>query len=171
MLCSVVLPVAALVGCFPPSGPEESTSCTDEGPAFDGKTALIVGTSEQGDFVALKDGSALAIDVGAQGLQHVYYSARVHTGGRELVLAAKFTRDDGVVFGRGAAIIEACSEPWLELEDARLVLDGNDEMKGKLDVKVGVCSPEGCALDDAGEHVFEELVGEVTRDVLIHMYL
>lgn len=171
-LCALVLPAFSLVGCFPPSAPEEATSCIDDGPAFDGKTALIVGTrSEQDDFVDLEDGASLAIDVGSQGAQHVYYSARVHTGGKELVVTAKFTRDDGVVYGRGSWIVEGCTEPWAELSDARLILDENLEMKGTLEVKVGACSPEGCALDAAGDYVFDEPVGEVSRDILIEAYI
>lgn len=147
-------------------------SCTDEGPAFDGQHALIVGlTSEEGDFVELPDGASLAIDVGSQGLQHVFYSARVHTGDQELTLIAKFTRDDGVVVGRGTEIIEACSQRWLELSDARLVLDQNAEMKGTIEVKVGSCPAEGCAFDDAGNYVLSEVLGEVSRQVTLNVYI
>ncbi|MFO0615790.1 MAG: hypothetical protein U0414_24565 [Polyangiaceae bacterium] len=154
--------LSSFAGCFP--NPSDGASeCTAEGPAFDGEHALILGTTTRvGAFSPVFEGREIEISLGSQGLQHLGYAALVHTGGEELTLLATFTRDDGVVIGRDSRIIESCDETWLELTDARLVLDRNEFMEGTLAVQIGTCPEAGCPTGADGEYVLAVVRGEVS---------
>jgi hypothetical protein len=101
------LPFALLSGCFGmcgPGGPSPDASCVDDSAPSGGGPAIVLGSSEEGDFEQLSGEPSLSLDYGSQGGQHFYYSIKAFGADTDAMVFVTFFRDglDPIDGGGGA---------------------------------------------------------------------
>lgn len=143
----------SLSGCFGSCGPSpegrdlsEDVSCTDD--AAPAAPTIVLGTAEDGEFVAL-GGEELALDYGAQGGQHFYFSGRFFGAGPTDFVLVRFTGDAATNEGNNQTFLDAqCSaDQWVEAQNYRVFMSSAEGGSGTLTVELGHCTGAGDACD------------------------
>lgn len=144
----------SLSGCFGSCGPSpegrdlsEDVSCTDD--AAPAAPTIVLGTAEDGEFVALEGGEELALDYGAQGGQHFYFSGRFFGAGPTDFVLVRFTGDAATNEGNNQTFLDAqCSaDQWVEAQNYRVFMSSAEGGSGTLTVELGHCTGAGDACD------------------------
>lgn len=95
----------SLGGCFGScsSGPPDpEADCVDLAAPSE-SPAIVIGSTEEGDFAELREGATLTLDYGPQGGQHFYYALRLHGATESHTVNVSFIPDGSEPFGGGSA--------------------------------------------------------------------
>lgn len=133
--------ITLALGCGP--GPEPVETDCEEG-ATPAGPAINLGARQDDRFVAFSnESSALPLQRGAQGGQHVYVSSQLYTGRSGRFRERLILKDGNKELGQGQATVEGCDEGWTVSHQITLFIDTATTTGGLLTVEAYEVDPSG----------------------------